>query len=36
VAFRDTLAHPQSMPKYYAASSWLLKTWWIRPEGGRR
>ncbi len=33
VAYRSFLAYPQQLPLYYAAESWLLKTWWIRPEG---
>jgi microcin C transport system substrate-binding protein len=36
VAFRDTLAYPQTMPRFYAASSWLLKTWWAKPEAEKR
>lgn len=31
VAYRDTLAHPQTLPLYYAAEAWALKTWWHRP-----
>ncbi len=31
VAYRDVLAHPQTMPKFYAAPTWLLKTWWLEP-----
>lgn len=31
VAYRDVLAFPETMPKYYAAQPWLLKTWWRRP-----
>ena len=31
VAYRDVLAHPSTMPKYYAAPPWLLKTWWLKP-----
>ena len=34
VAYRDTLAYPQTMPKFYAASPWLLKTWWRKPGTG--
>lgn len=30
VAYRDTLAHPQTLPLYYAAEPWALKTWWHR------
>jgi microcin C transport system substrate-binding protein len=37
VAFRDVFGRPETMPKFYAAQPWLLKTWWRRPEaaGGR-
>ncbi|MEI7443906.1 MAG: extracellular solute-binding protein [Burkholderiales bacterium] len=31
VAYRDVLAYPQTLPKYYSASTWLLKTWWFKP-----
>jgi len=34
VAYRDTLAYPQTMPKFYAAAPWLLKTWWRKPGTG--
>src|SRR5690606_16644561 len=37
VAFRSHLAHPERLPLYYGAETWLLKTWWSREaaEGGR-
>ena len=28
VAWRARLAHPDRLPLYYAAETWLLKTWW--------
>ncbi|MCO5105860.1 MAG: extracellular solute-binding protein [Burkholderiaceae bacterium] len=28
VAWRARLAHPATLPLYYAAETWLLKTWW--------
>ncbi|MBX3614734.1 MAG: ABC transporter substrate-binding protein [Burkholderiaceae bacterium] len=28
VAWRARLAHPDTLPLYYAAETWLLKTWW--------
>ncbi|MFA7665366.1 MAG: extracellular solute-binding protein [Burkholderiaceae bacterium] len=28
VAFRSHLRFPQTLPLYYGAESWLLKTWW--------
>jgi len=31
VAYRDTLAHPETLPLYYAAEPWALKTWWHEP-----
>jgi len=30
VAYRSNLAHPQTLPLYYGAEDWLLKTWWAR------
>ncbi len=30
VAWRARLAHPETLPLYYAAETWLLKTWWER------
>ncbi|MCM5569623.1 extracellular solute-binding protein [Burkholderiaceae bacterium FT117] len=34
VAFRRHLAHPETLPLYYAAEPWLLKTWWSRDAQG--
>ncbi len=34
VAFRSHLAYPDTLPLYYGADGWMLKTWWVR-EGGR-
>ena len=31
VAYRDALAHPQTLPRYYGAPGWTLKTWWRKP-----
>jgi len=31
VAYRDTLAHPGTLPRYYGAPGWTLKTWWRKP-----
>jgi len=31
VAYRKRLAHPQTLPLYYGATSWMLKTWWVAP-----
>ncbi len=30
VAYRSRLAHPKTLPLYYAANAWVLKTWWAR------
>ena len=32
VAYRNTLAHPETLPKYYTPQSWVLKSWWRKPE----
>ncbi|MFM1991768.1 MAG: hypothetical protein RJA99_4725 [Pseudomonadota bacterium] len=32
VAYRDVLAYPAALPKYYAAPTWMLKTWWFKPD----
>ena len=31
VAYRKKLAYPQTLPLYYGATSWMLKTWWVAP-----
>ena len=36
VAYRDTLAYPTTMPKFYTAQGWLLKTWWAKPGAEKR
>lgn len=36
VAYRDVFGFPSTMPRYYAAQPWLLKTWWRKPEPGAR
>jgi microcin C transport system substrate-binding protein len=33
VAYRDTLAYPGTLPKYYTPATWVVKTWWRKPEG---
>jgi microcin C transport system substrate-binding protein len=30
VAYRSRLAHPRTLPLYYAAEPWVLQTWWER------
>lgn len=32
VAYRSRLAHPRTLPLYYAAAPWGLKTWWERRD----
>ena len=32
VAYRDRFGHPEQLPKYYGAESWMIRTWWKRPE----
>jgi len=32
VAYRKTLEHPETLPLYYSASNWVVKTWWRKPE----
>ncbi|HLT25424.1 MAG TPA: extracellular solute-binding protein [Zeimonas sp.] len=32
VAHRARLAHPATLPLYYAAPTWVLKTWWERRD----
>jgi len=36
VSFANRLAHPERLPLYYDPRTWLLKTWWVKPEGERR
>lgn len=32
VAYWNRLAHPEKLPRYYSAETWMLKTWWVaRP-----
>jgi microcin C transport system substrate-binding protein len=33
VAYRNGLAHPARLPRYYGAEAWLLKTWWSKEAG---
>ncbi len=32
LAFRSTLAWPETLPLFYAAEPWTLKTWWTNPQ----
>ncbi len=36
VAYRRTLGHPATLPLYYGAENWMLKTWWAAPPGADR
>jgi microcin C transport system substrate-binding protein len=31
VAYWDRFGHPQTLPLYYDAESWVLQTWWRDP-----
>jgi len=31
VAYRKSLEHPETLPLYYSASNWVVKTWWRKP-----
>ncbi|HVL59330.1 MAG TPA: extracellular solute-binding protein [Burkholderiaceae bacterium] len=35
VAFWDRFGYPATLPKYYGASGWMLKTWWVADRGGK-
>jgi microcin C transport system substrate-binding protein len=39
VAYRRTLAHPDVLPLYYDAESWIVSTWWdaqtATPQAGK-
>jgi microcin C transport system substrate-binding protein len=32
VAYRNSLAYPETLPKFYTPQNWVLKTWWRKPE----
>ncbi|MBP0716274.1 extracellular solute-binding protein [Burkholderia sola] len=32
VAYRHTLAYPQTLPLYYSAEGWVVSTWWAKPD----
>jgi microcin C transport system substrate-binding protein len=34
VAHRDVFGYPGTLPRYYGAQPWLLKTWWRKPAAG--
>jgi microcin C transport system substrate-binding protein len=36
VAFRNTLAYPATLPRYYGANDWIISTWWIKPQQGAK
>jgi microcin C transport system substrate-binding protein len=31
IAYWDRFGMPQTLPRYYAAEGWMLRTWWRRP-----
>ncbi|MFZ3017190.1 MAG: extracellular solute-binding protein [Gallionella sp.] len=31
VSYRHTLAHPQTLPKFYRIEDWSVTTWWMKP-----
>ncbi|WP_126286035.1 extracellular solute-binding protein [Burkholderia stagnalis] len=31
VAYKRTLAYPQTLPLYYSAEGWVVSTWWAKP-----
>ncbi|RQU10202.1 ABC transporter substrate-binding protein [Burkholderia cenocepacia] len=32
VAYKRTLAYPQTLPLYYSAEGWIVSTWWAKPD----
>jgi microcin C transport system substrate-binding protein len=34
VAYWDRFGRPATLPKYYGAESWMIRSWWKRPERG--
>ncbi|VBB10027.1 extracellular solute-binding protein [Burkholderia stabilis] len=32
VAYKRTLAYPQTLPLYYSAEGWAVSTWWAKPD----
>jgi microcin C transport system substrate-binding protein len=35
VAHRDVFGIPPTLPRFYGAQGWTLKTWWRQPDAGR-
>ena len=35
VSYRHTLAHPQTLPKFYRIEDWSVTTWWMKPAAGK-
>ncbi|MGU7780284.1 extracellular solute-binding protein [Burkholderia sp. PU8-34] len=33
IAYKRTLAYPQTLPLYYSAEGWVVSTWWVKPGG---
>jgi microcin C transport system substrate-binding protein len=36
VAYRDLFGFPDTLPRYYGAQAWTLKTWWRKPDAAAR
>jgi microcin C transport system substrate-binding protein len=36
VAFSRQLEHPQTLPRFYWAPTWMLKTWWLADGSANR
>lgn len=32
IAYKRTLAYPQTLPLYYSAEGWVVSTWWAKPD----
>jgi len=32
IAFRNTLAWPAQLPRYYSATDWVISTWWFKTK----
>ena len=32
VAYWDRFGRPEHLPAYYSAESWMIRSWWKRPE----
>ncbi|AOJ25211.1 MULTISPECIES: extracellular solute-binding protein [Burkholderia] len=32
IAYKRSLAYPQTLPLYYSAEGWVVSTWWAKPD----